>query len=90
MIWRVTEFRVRDWLAGYAGCEPDDIEPVGAVRATVRGQEARYEVLRGEMALVVVTWPVEVERSGVRIVLATLGDRDGTTHELHGVEHVIW
>jgi hypothetical protein len=57
------EFRVREWLAGYAGCEPEDIEPVGAVRATARGQEARYEVRGQELALVIVTWPVAVEPS---------------------------
>jgi hypothetical protein len=84
------EFRVRDWLAGYAGCEPDDIEPVGAVRATVRGQEARYEVIRSEMALVVISWPVTVERDTLRLVSATVGDLDGESHELHGVKRVVW
>jgi hypothetical protein len=84
------EFRVREWLAGYAGCEPEDIEPVGAVRATARGQEARYEVSGQELALVVVTWPVAAERARVRIVLASVGDREGATHELYGVERVTW
>jgi len=84
------DFFVRSWLALRLGREPDQLDLSGVVRATGRGQEARYDIDGGEMATVLVTWAVPGTRGKTsRTVIATLPG-GGAMDALDGSDRVIW
>ena len=84
------DFIVREWLAARLHCEADQLDLAGPPRPTNRGQEGRYDLDGGDMAVVLITWPMPAFRAGARRMIDATLPRGRALIDIDAKDRVVW